>query len=171
MGSRDEPAGVEGPRRGPRARAPLFSLLFDHEPRQREEAQPRRVLTREHLVESILGELSRLLNTRCSTTMAGLEGQERTVMNYGLPDFTTLNPTSEGDRQRLGRLIVEAVRAFEPRLRNPLVEVKADAANGRVLRVRVDGMLVMEHLSEPVSFPLVIEERGGAITVGHAAVT
>jgi predicted component of type VI protein secretion system len=46
-------------------------------------------------------------------------------VNYGLPDFTTLNPTSEGDRQRLGRLIVEAVRAFEPRLRNPLVEVKA----------------------------------------------
>jgi type VI secretion system lysozyme-like protein len=171
MGSRDEPTGIEGPKRGPRARAPLFSRLFDQEPRQREEAQPRRVLTRERLIESILGELSRVLNTRCSMTMAGLEGEERTVMNYGLPDFTTLNPTSEGDRQRLARLIVEAVRAFEPRLRNPLVDVKADPVNGRVLRVRVDGMLEMEHLSEPVSFPLVIEERGGAIILGQAAVT
>src|SRR5262245_26326304 len=163
MGSRDQSAELEGPRRGPRARAPLFSRLFDHEPRQREEAQPRRVLTRERLIDSILGELSRLLNTRCSTTMAMLEGQERTVMNYGLPDFTTLNPTSEGDRQRLARLIVEAVRAFEPRLREPAVDVKTDPANGRRLRVRVDGMLVMEHLPEPVSFPLVIEERGGEI--------
>jgi len=166
MGSRDEPAGVEGPRRGPRARAPLFSRLFDHEPRQREEAQPRRVLTREGLVESILSELSRMLNTRCSTTMAALEGQERNVANYGLPDFTTLNPTSEGDRQRLGRLIVEAVRAYEPRLRNPLVDVRADPTNGRVLRVTVDGMLVIENLSEPVSFPLVIAERGGEIRSG-----
>jgi len=140
--------------------------LFDHEPRRREETQPRRVLMRERLIESIQIELSRLLNTRCSTTMAGLEGQERTVMNYGLPDFTTLNPTSDGDRQRLARLIVEAVRAYEPRLRNPLVDVKADPRNGRMLRVTLDGVLVIENLSEPVSFPLVIEERGGEIRPG-----
>lgn len=171
MGSRDESAGVEGPRRGPRSRAPLFTRLFDHEPRQREEVQPRRVLLRERLIESILSELSRLLNTRCSTTMAGLEGQERTVANYGLPDFTTLNPTSEGDRQRLARLIVDAIRAFEPRLQNPVADVRTDPANGRVLRVRVDGMLVIEHLAEPVSFPLVIEERGGAISLGQSSVT
>ena len=165
MGSRDEPAGVEGPKRGPRGRAPLFARLCDHEPRQREEAQPRRVLSREHLIESLLSEISRVLNTRCSTTMAGLEGQERTVANYGLPDFTTLNPTSDGDRQRLARLILDAIRAYEPRLRNPLVEVKADPANGRVLRVTLDGMLVIENMSEPVSFPLVIDERGGPIRV------
>jgi len=166
MGSRDESAELEGLKRGPLARAPLFARLFDHEPRRREEVQPRRVLSREHLIESILSELSRVLNTRCSTTMADLEGRERHVANYGLPDFTTLNPTSETDRQRLSRLIVEAVRAYEPRLRNPLVEVRADPANGRVLRVTLDGMLVIGNMSEPVSFPLVIEERGGEIRVG-----
>jgi type VI secretion system protein ImpF len=154
---------TEGPKRGPRSRVPLFGRLFDDEPRRREEAQPRRVLTREKAVESIRLELSRLLNTRCSATIEGLEGQERTVANYGLPDFFTLSPTSETDRRRLARLIVEAVRAYEPRLRNPLVDVSADPRNSRVLRVTLDGMLVVGHLSEPVSFPMVIEKRGGTI--------
>src|SRR5262249_27596994 len=107
--------------------------------------------------------LSRLLNTRCSETLHGLQGQERTVANYGLPDFFTLNPTNDGDRQRLARLIVEAVRAYEPRLRDPLVAVVAAAPNSRALRVTVTGTLVVEQLAEPVSFPLVITERGGAI--------
>jgi len=121
------------------------------------------VLTRDRILESVRGELSRLLNTRCSETLEGLQGQERTVANYGLPDFFTLSPTKDGDRQRLARLIVEAVRAYEPRLRNPLVDVAPDSSNGRALRVTLSGMLVVEHLTEPVSFPLVIEERGGAI--------
>ena len=165
MGSRDEPAGVtvEGPKRGPRSRVPLFARLRDEEPRLGDEVQPRRVLTRERILESISSELSRLLNTRCSETLEALQGQERTVMNYGLPDFFTLNPTSDGDRQRLARLIVEAVRAYEPRLHNPFVEVTTDAANGRALRITLTGMLVVEQLPEPVSFPFVITERGGAI--------
>ena len=165
MGSRDEHrgVGVEGPKRGPRSRAPLFARLQDDEPRLREEAHPQRVLTRDRVIESVRGELSRLLNTRCSDTLDALQGQERTVANYGLPDFFTLSPTNDGDRQRLARLIVEAVRAYEPRLRNPLVDVTPDRANGRALRVTVTGTLVVEQLTEPVSFPLVIAERGGAI--------
>ncbi|HJZ70592.1 MAG TPA: type VI secretion system baseplate subunit TssE [Vicinamibacterales bacterium] len=165
MGSRDESTviGVEGPKRGPRSRAPLFNRLQDDEPKHREEAHPQRVLTRDRILESVRGELSRLLNTRCSDTLEGLQGQERTVANYGLPDFFTLSPTNDTDRQRLARLIVEAVRAYEPRLRNPLVEVTPDTANGRALRVTLTGTLVVEQLTEPVSFPLVIAERGGAI--------
>jgi len=154
---------TEGPKRGPRSRAPLFARLFDDEPRRPEEAQPRRVLTREKAIESIRVELSRILNTRCSATIAGLEGQERTVVNYGLPDFFTLNPTSETDRRRLARLIGDAIRAYEPRLRNPLVDVSVEPGNSRVLRVTLDGMLVIGQLSEPVSFPMVIEKRGGTI--------
>jgi type VI secretion system lysozyme-like protein len=165
MESGDEHRGlaVEGPKRGPRSRAPLFARLRDDEPTHREEAQPQRVLTRDRILESVRGELSRLLNTRCSETLDGLQGQERTVVNYGLPDFFTLSPTNDGDRERLGRLIAEAVRAYEPRLRNPIVEVIPDAANGRALRVTLSGVLTVEQLSEPVSFPLVIAERGGPI--------
>jgi len=165
MGSGDKHGGVgvEGPKRGPRSRAPLFARLFDFEPRRTEEAQPHRVLTRDRVIESIHIELARLLNTRCSETIERLGGQERTVMNYGLPDFFTLSPASDGDRQRLAKLILDAIRAFEPRLANPIVGVTVDPRDARVLRFTVEGMLTLGNLTEPVLFPLVIEERGGAI--------
>ena len=160
---------MEGPKRGPRSRAPLFARLFDFEPRQKEEAQPHRVLTTDRVIESIHIELSRLLNTRCSETIEGLVGQERTVMNYGLPDFFALSPASDGDRQRLARLMLDAIRAFEPRLRNPIVAVTVDKRDARVLRFTIEGMLMLGNLTEPVSFPLVIVERGGAIRLESPA--
>jgi type VI secretion system protein ImpF len=154
---------VEGPKRGPAARAPLFDRLFDREPRLQDEPQQRRLLERDRVVASIGAEVSRLLNTRCAGSMEQIAGEERTVLNYGLPDFSALSPTAERDRERLARLIADAVRAFEPRLRNPVVRVSADPREGRVLRVVLEGLLVLDNLIEPVSFPLVIAERGGAI--------
>jgi type VI secretion system lysozyme-like protein len=152
----------EGPRRGPAVRAPLFDRLFDRAPRDQNDVQ-HRILERDRVVESIGLELSRLLNTRCAGSMEHLADEERTVINYGLPDFSALSPTTERDRERLARLIADAVRAFEPRLRNPIVRVTPDQRESRVLRVVVDGMLVLDNLMEPVSFPLVIAQRGGAI--------
>jgi type VI secretion system lysozyme-like protein len=125
-------------------------------------------MTRDRVIESIRGELSRVLNTRCSEPIDRLSGQERTVMNYGLPDFFTLSPTSDGDRQRLGQLIVDAIRAYEPRLLNPLVAVAVDPGQPRALRIVLEGTLVIDHMMEPVAFPLAIESRGGAIVVAPA---
>jgi len=142
----------------------------DADPRHHEEAQPRRVLTGAQVQASIARELARLLNTRCVETIGALGGEERTVVNYGLPDFYTLNPTSDGDRERLARLIVEAVRAYEPRLRNPAVTVARDPAQPRALRLVLAGMLVLDNLNEPVSFPLVIEHRGGTIDITPVSV-
>src|SRR5262249_60769337 len=99
--------------------AALSHRLQDDEPKHREEAHPQRVLTRDRILESVRGELSRLLNTRCSDTLEGLQGQELTVANYGLPDFFTLSPTNDTDRQRLARLIVQAVRPPQPPPRQP----------------------------------------------------
>jgi type VI secretion system protein ImpF len=167
MGPRAEYAGLipEGPKRRPGTRLPLFDRLVDAEPRHHEEAQPRRVLTEAQVQASIARELARLLNTRCAETIGALGGQERTVVNYGLPDFFTLNPTSDGDRERLARLIVDAVRAYEPRLQSPVATVAQDPAQPRALRIVLAGMLMTENLMEPVSFPLLIEQRGGAIAI------
>ena len=148
---------LEGPRRGPGSRALLFDRLFDLDLRQVEEAQPRRVLRRGQVVDSIRRELLRLLNTRCAETVERLGDEVRTVVNYGLPDFITLSPGSERDRQRLARLIADAIRAYEPRLRNPVVVASAEPGRPGVLAIGVDGMLVIDNLAEPVSFPLVIE--------------
>ena len=156
---------TEGPRRGPGSRVPLFDRLFDLQLSQ-QETQPRRVLARREVLESIRKELSRLLNTRCADTIDHLAGQERTVVNFGMPDFLTLSASREQDRQRLAHLVTEAVRAYEPRLRGPVVEVVPHPDRSFSLLLTVYATLELDHLAEPVSFPLVIEERGGAISVG-----
>jgi type VI secretion system lysozyme-like protein len=169
MGSRAQHSGLsEGPKRRPGTRLPLFDRLVDADPRLHEEVQPHRVLTGAEIQASIRRELSRLLNTRCVETLDALGGQERTVVNYGLPDFFTLSPTSDGDRERLARLIVDAVRVYEPRLRNPSARVMVDPQQTRALLVVLDGMLMLENLLEPVSFPLVIQHRGAMIEVEPA---
>ena len=156
---------LEGPRRGAGARAPLFDRLFDFEPREHEETHPRRVHGWTAVVDSIRVELSRLLNTRCAVSLDGLREQPRTVVNYGLPDFTTLSPTSDRDRERLAVLIAEAVGAYEPRLRTPRVVVAVDPERPRALRLALHATLTLEGLTEPVSFPLQIESAGGPIVV------
>jgi type VI secretion system lysozyme-like protein len=167
MGPRTQHAGLipEGPRRRPGTRLPLLDRLVDADPRHHEEVQPRRVLLGAEIQSSIRQELARLLNTRCVETIDALGGQERTVLNYGLPDFCMLNPTSDGDRERLARLIVEAVRAYEPRLQSPAARVSVDPEQPRALRIALAGMLVLDNLLEPVSFPLVIAYTGATIQV------
>jgi predicted component of type VI protein secretion system len=52
------------------------------------------------------------------------------------------------------------VRAYEPRLRNPVLEVTPDPRQPRSLRIVLEATLVLDNLAEPVSFPFVVEERG-----------
>jgi type VI secretion system lysozyme-like protein len=143
--------------------------LFDFEPRQTEEAQPQRVLRRAQVVDSIRTELVRLLNTRCAETIDRLPGQDRTVVNYGLPDFLTLKPRNDRDRQRLASLVGDAIRAYEPRLRNPSVTATTLPGTQSALLLAVEGTVVLGELSEPVSFPLMITERGTTVAVAADA--
>src|SRR5262249_61054716 len=99
MGSRSEHGRLmlEGPKRSEGLRAPLFARLFDDNPRLAE-VQPRRVLDRRELLESIRVGLGRLFNTRAVDAADDLARQERTVVNYGVADFLTFSPTRERDR-------------------------------------------------------------------------
>jgi type VI secretion system protein ImpF len=163
MGSGEERRSLkpEGPWRRPGSPAPLFDRLIDTRPREPEEARPHRVLARAELLESVRRELVRVLNTRCSESIEELKGQPRTVVNFGLPDFFALSPSSDRDRQRLASLIADAVRVYEPRLRSPAVDVVFEPSRSRELVVIVHGSVLVDDLPEPVSFALTIEERGG----------
>ncbi len=165
MGSGEKRGGVAtgGPRTAPASRVLLFDRLFDFEPQQTEEAQPRRVLRRGAVVDSIRTELLRLLNSRCAASFDVVDGSVRTVLNYGLPDFLALNPTRERDRQRLVRAITDAIRAYEPRLRGPVVIATPHPERPGALSLTVEGTVMLDNLAEAVSFPLLVEARGGAI--------
>src|SRR5262249_41809482 len=96
------------------ARALLFDRLVDAEPTSRQEPRPLRSLTESELRESVRIELSRLLNTRCPPWAVNAP-HERSVINYGIPDFSHASTESNEHQSAIALEIAESIRAFEPR--------------------------------------------------------
>ena len=155
-----DPKPVEG------GRALLFERLADAEPwSPEEEAQPFRVLDVRALKESVRRELARLLNTRRHRRPDREGGGEMTVLDYGLPDFSSLSAASGDDQNRLAAAIAAAVAAFEPRLRDVRVRAERADREERALVLRVEATLAVGLVAEPVSFPVLVRTKTGEAEV------
>ena len=152
------------------------------------EQKPWRILDREGLMRSIRLELHRLLNTRSYYSADANGRRERTVIDYGLPDYSALYTRNPEDHKRLAALVQSTVEAYEPRIRNVRIEViladdgglpvteksdtrkdlllDADAPreltlsidNQKELLVTINGETDLGQLMEPVSFKLAADE-------------
>jgi len=151
------------PRPIPGARALLFERLVDLEPASSQESPPFRVLDRQALEQSVRREVARVLNTRCPRPERLQEEGERTVINYGLPDFTFLVAASGGDRQRLADEIARALAAYEPRLTQVRVTLDPVDGNPSALAGRIEAILAIGMVGEPVAFPMMVQLKAGEI--------
>lgn len=138
------------------APVPLFDRLVDLDPKAASEAHPHRTLDRDGLNASVRVEVERLLNTRASLTQEELEGRERTVIDYGIPDFGTFHTSSRQERYLLSHILARTIEAYEPRLRRVRVEMEDLAPSENSLIARVSADIVAGDIVEPVSFPVVI---------------
>jgi type VI secretion system lysozyme-like protein len=146
------------------ARVPLFDRL-DLDPEIEDEQRPFRILTREQLKASIRRELGRLLNTRCALSLDQVGEEERTVINYGIPDFSSLSAQNADDQILVGRIVGQTVTAFEPRLRNVAVDVRPVPNSEARLYLFIDAMMVVGQFNEPVYFPVVLNNKNGAVEI------
>lgn len=150
-------------------RAPLFDRLVDRDPRQQRELRPQRTLGRAGLRESVRQELVRLLNTRCPIPAHRLGGRERSVVDYGVPDFSGLSARSYEDRGRLAETLRQAVVAFEPRLAEVRVRLEPVPGDDLTLAGRIEALLRTGAVPEPVSFMTVLQIKEGEVAVELAA--
>ena len=142
------------------ARALLFDRLVDV-PDWNEQEQPLRILNREQLKTSVRRELGRLLNTRCSIPLHLLGEEERSVINYGIPDFSSLSPHNADDHMLIASIVGQTITAFEPRLRNVRVDVGPAFSAESALWLNINAELVVGMYAEPVSFPLTLNGKTG----------
>lgn len=149
-----DPKPIEG------ARALLFERLVDdrHAPRH---SQTNRVLDQSALKESVRREIERLLNSRCPVSTELIGDDERTVVNYGIPDFSALSPRNSHDRKLLADIVTQTVNAFEPRLRGAQVIVERFEEDEHALIVRLEANLFVGTVNEPVSFPVWVRCKKG----------
>lgn len=114
----------------------------------------RQAQTRDAL-ESLCRDLEALLNARrCHITPPpGLRQLRTSLLSYGVADFIGANLATREQRQVFAAKVEEAVRTFEPRLRNVSVSVLDPRESAeRVLRLRIEATVVLVVGPTPVLF-------------------
>ena len=111
----------------------IFDRLVDSDPRITPERQ---------LKAAVRRDLEWLLNTRrvVEPPPESLVEVNRSLYNYGLPDFSSYSLSSPKDRSKLLRALEITIALFEPRLAGVKVTaVESPTAGSRVLRFQIEG--------------------------------
>lgn len=148
-------------------RMPLFDRLVDRDPRLPHELRPTRTLDRRGLRESVRRELEQLFNTRCPFPAHRLPIRERSVIDYGVPDFSVFSPRSFDDRVRLAELLRRTIEAFEPRLIDVQVSLEPEPGNELSLIGVIEAKVLTDMVPEPISFETSLDLKEGKVEV-HA---
>jgi type VI secretion system protein ImpF len=100
---------------------------------------PPRLHDEKALRASIEHELADLLNTRAPVPIETLEQRTRTAIDYGIPDLSAFPIGEHAAMERLKQHVRSAILAYEPRLRDPAVEIVRGGQNAESLTVLVRG--------------------------------
>jgi type VI secretion system protein ImpF len=129
----------------------VLDRLLDAEPTSQVEAPPYPPAVLREIRQAVRRDLENLLNTRRLYQAPPRDDDPlaQSSLGYGIPDFTG---TSVDSRVMLAA-IEDAIRRFEPRLRNVRVVVDEQGeSKDRTLRFRIEATLWIEPLREPVAF-------------------
>ncbi len=143
----------------------LVDRLSDDEPLLSSEST--RGVTVSHLRRIVMRDIEHLLNTR-RTVLPGADDAKPhalSLIDYGLPDLTTFNAKSPADVTRLGRMIEEALRVFEPRLMRVRVEVVGLDENSATMGFRISADLKVDPRPMPVTFDAALATSTHALAV------
>src|SRR5260370_6735505 len=149
----------------------ILDRLIDEEPDHREEPLSSRLQDLRSLKKSLWRDVSALLNTkrRDPEVPEVFEEAKQSLLNFGIPDFTSWSLRDPTIQNRLRRAVENAIRTFEPRLSAVSVTLQARDDLEPSLRFRVDALLRIDPAPEPVAFDTVLQpDVGRFVVVGEA---
>lgn len=144
---------------------PLFDRLVDRDRFLERELVQTRTLDRRGVRESVRRELEQLFNTRCPIPAHRLGSRPRTVIDYGIPDFSTFSARDLNDRARLAIILRKAVEDYEPRLANVKVDIDAIVGDDFRLNGAIHADLVIDGVPEPVLFTTSLQIKEGTVSI------
>jgi len=117
--------------------------------------------------ESLKRDLEWLLNTRQPPIpeLADYPLARASIINFGLPDITSLGLSSASDHGRLRKAIETCLRNFEPRLMDVRVTLEGADTIDRRLRFHIEGNMKLDPAPEEISFDTVLELTSGEYKV------
>jgi len=103
-------------------------------------------------------------NTRRTPDEAGpsrLE-TENSLYNFGIPDFSAYSIASQKDQTKLIKALQAAIKTFEPRMANVrILPLEVTTTGLRALRIRIEGLLLMDPAPEHISFDTTLQLTTG----------
>lgn len=150
----------------------MFEKLTDEKPGLTEPTPSLRSATVSELRESVVRHLEVLLNTRRSDADIdpAFEESNKSVLTYGVADFTSLLLANTFDREGLRRSMERSIRLFEPRLTHVELTMEEWKPAQFGLHFRISALLRVEPQNEPVLFDAVLakDTRRFQVTGGRA---
>jgi type VI secretion system protein ImpF len=138
----------------------LLDRLLDDEPEVTHEPLSTRFQTIPQLKQAVTRDLEALLNTR-QELLKALPSEyteiRRSLVTYGLPDFTTCSLLNPADRNRIRRALEQAIAAFEPRLDRVRITLEQPRPYENVLRFHIEALLRVDPAPEPVTFDATLQ--------------
>jgi type VI secretion system protein ImpF len=149
----------------------LLDRLTDEEPETRVESREKRVISVRRLRECVLRDLRWLLNTTPLSQIEDLEDLPRvrdSVLDYGLTDLAG-HTLSGVDPTDLERMILDAIRRFEPRVLPRTLRVRAvvpeDPQHRNALAFEIEGELWGQPMPTSLYLKSEIDLEDGRLTV------
>jgi type VI secretion system protein ImpF len=135
-------------------RASVLDRLIDMEPELSGEPVQYRLITFTQVRAAVIRDIENLLNAKnfYSDLPAAFPQINKSVLVYGLTDYTSMSPRNQSVRLKLRQEIERVISVFEPRLRDVSVRIDDSGGNERNLRFKINGVLVVEPLKEPITF-------------------
>jgi type VI secretion system protein ImpF len=144
----------------------LLDRLLDDNPGIQQEVTVTPQQSLRNLHQAVRRDLEVLLNTRrrCATYPAHLKELDKSLVNYGIPDFTGANLSSQESRSQFVRVIETVIRRYEPRFKS----VRATLLDNvepldRTLRFRIDAVVYAEPAPENLVFDSSLEPVTGNV--------
>jgi type VI secretion system protein ImpF len=87
------------------------------------------------------------------------------VINYGLPDISSMGLHSAADQRTLIAAVQQCLRNYEPRITQVCVILESSEVVNRSLRFRIEGMMMIDPAPEEINFDTVLELTKGEYEV------
>jgi len=145
----------------------VLDRLIDYEPAVSSEPVQNRLPGINQIKAAVVRDLENLLNTKRNIFPVPAEYREvsNSLFVYGLRDFTSEDPRSPTIKQQLRNDVEKTISRFDSRLRNVIVRLEASAQNERNVRFRISGLLVVDPITEPVSFDTYFDINRGEYVI------
>ncbi|CAB3803294.1 hypothetical protein LMG28688_05742 [Paraburkholderia caffeinitolerans] len=145
----------------------LFDKLFSNAP----DSPAVRTLSLEELKNSVARNIESLLNTRMvfsEEKLAGFKECAKSILTYGLEDFSGKSLASHEDRALICESIKRVIKRHEPRLKEATVQLEPRIQSISALHFSIKATLVVHPACEPVSFEAQLQPSTRQYSVSRA---